>query len=69
MFAMVFARTHLEVLFANATLAIQAMLPSQMDAQVFLFKKGGKSSAVFLLDEVDPMGEAMLSLPGANAPW
>ena len=52
---MVFARIHLEVLFANATLAIQAMLPSQMDAQVFLFKKGGKSSAVFLLDEVDPM--------------
>ena len=69
MFAMVFARTHLEVLFANATLAIQAMLPSQMDAQVFLFKKGGMSSAVFLLDEVDPMGEATLSLPGANAPW
>ena len=69
MFAMVFARIHLEVLFANATLAIQAMLPSQMDAQVFLFKKGGKSSAVFLLDEVDPMGEATLSLPGANAPW
>ena len=68
MFAMVFARIHLEVLFANATLAIQAMLPSQMDAQVFFLKKGGKSSAIFLLDEVDPMGEATLSLPGANAP-
>ena len=37
MFAMVFARIHLEVLFANATLAIRAMLPSQMDAQVIFF--------------------------------
>jgi len=34
MFAMVFARIHQEVIIANATLAIQAMLLSQMDAQV-----------------------------------
>ena len=31
MFAMVFARIHQEVIFANATRAIKAMLPSQMD--------------------------------------
>jgi hypothetical protein len=34
MFAMVFARIHQEALFANATLAIQAMLQPQMHAQV-----------------------------------
>ena len=31
MFAMVFVRIHQEVIFANATRAIKAMLPSQMD--------------------------------------
>jgi hypothetical protein len=34
MLAMVFAKIHLEILHANAKLAIQATLPSQMDAQV-----------------------------------